>query len=270
MTNTHAGPISADDLAVALPAIAPYLRPATLLHPEAADAPDPYRSRIGGPALWPAGEPWPHCTARHLDDGYEYEEMPAGDTGIALLPVAQIRAEDAPHLPWPDGADLLQLLWCPNDHDDIQGGRFYYGPAVELRWRRIADLAPLTPPPPRRTEDDYYLPRPCVLHPEQIQDLPDRDELPAELHRAAEEFANRHDTEYWDLAPVDGWKAGGWPSWRLTDLVPVDCGACGTRMRHLFTVLSGDAPGVSVGRHGRLNIFRCPQDHNHPVGLDLQ
>ncbi|MFF3111804.1 hypothetical protein ACFVSN_21740 [Kitasatospora sp. NPDC057904] len=255
----------------AVPALASYLRPATLLHPEA-KAPTAHGSSLGGPALWPDGAPWPHCTAGHPDDAYE-DAAPRDretTTAVALVPVLRVRAADAPHLPWPDGADVLQVLWCPNDHDDIQGERYYYGPAVELHWQRADGLAPRTPPRPRRS-DDEYLPTPCVLRPEQIRDLPDRDELPGELRSAAEEFAERNGTEYHrDLACAGGWKLGGWPSWRSTDLIPVDCGACGARMRHLLTVESGDDPDVSVGRHGELHVFVCPQDLGHPVGLDLQ
>ncbi|MER7770007.1 DUF1963 domain-containing protein [Kitasatospora sp. NPDC096140] len=320
---TDSSPTPAE-LVAAVPGLAPYLRPATLLHPYAA-TPEPAASRIGGPALWPAGEPWPHCTAKHLDDDYQdvspadraiwegidralHERARAGGdphvltseeaaeqrrimagagsldltnwrlhrkvaerpaAGTALVPLAHIRAEDAPHLPWPEGTDRLQVLWCPNDHDDIQGQRFYYGPNVELHWQRAADLSPVTPPAPRRS-DEYYLPTPCALRPEQVLDLPDQDELPGELHDAAEEFAQRHELEYHRaLSCADGWKLGGWPSWHSTDLIPIDCG-CGARMVHLLTVDSGGDPDLSVGRFGELHVFVCPVDLAHPVGLDLQ
>ncbi|WP_033333089.1 MULTISPECIES: DUF1963 domain-containing protein [Streptomyces] len=250
------------ELVAAVPGLAPYLRPATLLRPYAA-TPAPQASRIGGPALWPADQPWPHCTAGHP------EEEHTAAAGTAVIVLAHLRAEDAPHLPWPDGADRLQVLWCPNDHDDIQGERYYYGPAVELHWQRAADLAPATPPPPRHS-DEYYLPTPCALRPEQVLDLPDRDELPGELHAATEEFTTRQGIEYErDHGRADGWKLGGWPSWHSTDLIPIDCG-CGARMVHLLTVESGGAPDLSVGRHGELHVFVCPADLAHPVGLDLQ
>jgi hypothetical protein len=31
--------------------------------------------------------------------------------------VLQLYASDAPDLPFPPGTDLLQLLWCPYDHE---------------------------------------------------------------------------------------------------------------------------------------------------------
>ncbi|MGW3039395.1 hypothetical protein ACWC9T_04935 [Kitasatospora sp. NPDC001159] len=260
------------ELVAAVPGLARYLRPATLLHPYAAPDADVLGGRIGGPALWPAGEPWPHCTARHPEDDYELPRRAPGASAAptALILLAHLRGEDAPHLPWPEGADRLQVLWCPNDHDDIQGERFYYGPAVELHWQRAADLAPATPPQPQRSEKEY-LPELCALRPEQLLDLPDRDELPAELNRAVEEFAERQGIEYErDLGRADGWKLGGWASWHSTDLVAIDCGRCGERMTHLLTVESGEAPDLSVGRHGELHVFVCPADTAHPVGLDLQ
>ncbi|MER7669549.1 DUF1963 domain-containing protein [Kitasatospora sp. NPDC096128] len=270
------------DLVAAVPGLARYLRPATLLHPYAAppdadlpdtDLPDATApgSRIGGPARWPAGRPWPHCTARHPE---EEDGFPRGEPGLpapatALVPLARIRAQDAPHLPWPAAADLLQVLWCPNDHDDIQGERYYYGPAVELHWQRAAELAPATPPAPRHSAEPY-LPQPCALRPEQVLDLPDRDELPGEIARAVAEFAERQGLEYErDHGRADGWKLGGWPSWHCTDLIPVDC-RCGARMTLLLTVESGDDPGLSIGRHGELHVFVCPVDLAHPVGLDIQ
>ncbi|MFE5585835.1 DUF1963 domain-containing protein [Kitasatospora sp. NPDC056531] len=269
MTDTAPSPT---ELVTAVPGLARYLRPATLLHPYAAPDAEVFGSRIGGPALWPAGEPWPHCTARHPDDDHRIPRMPPEERAAptALIPIAQLRAEDAPHLPWPQNTDLLQVLWCPNDHDDIQGERYYYGPAVGLHWRRAAELAPATPPPPLRSEEDYYLPQPCALRPEQVLDLPDRDELPEELNRAVAEFAERRGIEHErDPGRAEGWKAGGWPSWHSTDLIPIDCD-CGARMTHLLTMESGDDPGLSLGRYGELHVFVCPVDLAHPVGLDIQ
>jgi hypothetical protein len=36
----------------------------------------------------------------------------------ALVPVLQLYARDIPELPFPGQTDLLQLLWCPNWHDE--------------------------------------------------------------------------------------------------------------------------------------------------------
>jgi hypothetical protein len=36
---------------------------------------------------------------------------------VALVAVLQLYARDVPGLPFPEHADLFQLLWCPNHHD---------------------------------------------------------------------------------------------------------------------------------------------------------
>jgi hypothetical protein len=40
------------------------------------------------------------------------------DPMIGLL---QLHAADAPNIAFPDGTDLMQLLWCPHDHDEVPG-----------------------------------------------------------------------------------------------------------------------------------------------------
>ncbi|MEU9304073.1 hypothetical protein [Streptomyces sp. NPDC048269] len=101
--------------------------------------------------------------------------------------------------------------------------------------------------------------------------LPDEDELPEDLVERAEAWAQARGTEYHrGLSCREGWKAGGWPSWHLTDLEPIDCPACGTRTRLFLTVDSGDAPDLNVGRFGELRIFTCPVDPSHPIRLNVQ
>jgi hypothetical protein len=50
------------DMVAVVPELAAYARTATRLHPRPG-APGVGDSSIGGPLLWPAGEPWPVCTA---------------------------------------------------------------------------------------------------------------------------------------------------------------------------------------------------------------
>ncbi|KAB7835557.1 hypothetical protein [Streptomyces mobaraensis] len=128
----------------------------------------------------------------------------------------------------------------------------------------------LDPPQPDRA-DEGYLPRPCVLDPVEVVDLPDQEELPDDLRAEAERWAEAHGAEYHRaLACRPGWKVGGWPSWHLTDLMPIDC-TCGARMQLLLTVDSDDdGPNVCVGRYGELRVFTCPADRSHPVRLNIQ
>ncbi|MDV5143473.1 hypothetical protein R1T08_04000 [Streptomyces sp. SBC-4] len=71
------------------------------------------------------------------------------------------------------------------------------------------------------------------------------------------------------LACVPGWKAGGWPSRHLTDLMTIDC-SCGARMRLLLTLDSGHDPKLVLGRAGELRVFACPEDLTHPFRLNMQ
>ncbi|WP_404815767.1 hypothetical protein [Streptomyces thermolineatus] len=198
-------------------------------------------------------------------------EAPAA--GVAMIPVLQLFARDVPGVEWPEGTDLLQVLWCPNDHDTPPGqGPYYFGPTVALRRRSAGDVrdALAAPPAPRRTDDRYYLPRPCTVAPVETPDLPDRDELPPDLRERVDQWrGGTGRTEYRDLGCVQGWKLGGWPTWCVTDLVKIDC-VCSARMRLFLTIDSGGGPGLVVGRGGRLQVFQCPEDIGHPLRLNTQ
>ncbi|MEV0041595.1 hypothetical protein AB0H70_37525, partial [Streptomyces sp. NPDC050804] len=52
------------DVTALFPQLAPLARTATRLHPRPG-APSPHDSSVGGPLLWPADEPWPHCEGPH-------------------------------------------------------------------------------------------------------------------------------------------------------------------------------------------------------------
>ncbi|MFD0535231.1 hypothetical protein ACFQY7_17270 [Actinomadura luteofluorescens] len=96
-----------------------------------------------------------------------------------FLAFAQLYARDVPDLAPPPHADLLQVLWCPWDHDDLSC------PAVILRWRRADEVTVALDPQPEPELMEYgaYLPDPCVLYPEQIVEYQYADFLPADLHR---------------------------------------------------------------------------------------
>ncbi|MET9604870.1 hypothetical protein ABZZ17_07345 [Streptomyces sp. NPDC006512] len=192
--------------------------------------------------------------------------------GVPLVAVLQLRAQDVPTIEWPAGTDLLQVLWCPREHSGLPGQSYYWGPAVQLRHRAADSVTTRAEPPQPVDAVDSYLPRPCVLDPVGVTDLPDGDEIPEELLARAEAWAESRGTEYHrgELSCREGWKAGGWPSWHLTDLVPLDCPACGARTRLLLTMDSGDDPDLRVGRFGELRVFTCPADPSHPIRLNIQ
>ncbi|MGW2679191.1 hypothetical protein [Streptomyces sp. NPDC001436] len=56
------------DVAALFPELAPLARPAIRLHPRPG-SPSVSESSVGGPLLWPADEPWPHCDGPHPGTG---------------------------------------------------------------------------------------------------------------------------------------------------------------------------------------------------------
>ncbi len=214
------------DLVRLFPGIEAYARTATRLHPRPG-VPSVSGSHVGGMLLWPKDEPWPTCPGPHLirteiavppqfaaalmmpspEVLAALDQQVPGFTGIRtteagtvllgtevvseptaspLVPVAQLHAADVPDLRCPTGADVLQVLWCPNEHpSDIPSG-----PPVLLKWRTASSVVdPLdAPPAPVVVSDEGYLPRPCVLHPEQITEYPWWQELPEELARRVRAF----------------------------------------------------------------------------------
>ncbi|MFH8367450.1 hypothetical protein [Streptomyces sp. NPDC018031] len=267
-----------------VPALAPFARAAVRLDPvppgaasgaapdgggpgPTADgtAPSPYESSLGGPLLWPEDESWPVCreAGRAFLEGHP--------TAVPMVPVVQLRAEDAPGGWWPPGTDLLQILWCPNDHE----GAGHDGPVLDIRWRAAAEVRrPRTAPPPETWCADWdaayaYRPTACRLTPTPLTDLPYPDELPDEVRAEVDAWSARTGGDYLAFACLPGWKAGGWPTWHLTDYLPNPC-HCGAELRLLFTVASSDAPPkVIVGRFGDLRVFRCPEDAAHGFRVDV-
>ncbi|WP_431682421.1 DUF1963 domain-containing protein [Kitasatospora sp. KL5] len=206
------------DVEALFPEVVPYRRDAVRLHPRPGD-PGVRDSSMGGPLLWPAEEPWPYCEDHHPATAY----APPRDAELPLVPVLQLFAADVPELPFPPGTDLLQVVWCPFDHE--QG----HVPRPEVYWRDSSACdAERTPPRPSGAKDDY-LPRPCVLHPERVVDYPSWD-LPEETGDALEERFDEVEEgtgwSYWShLSVSEGIKAGGYPTWTQEPWWP-DCRSC--------------------------------------------
>jgi hypothetical protein len=135
------------------------------------------QSSIGGPLLWPAEEPWRTCASTSH----------AGE--VPLVAVLQLYARDIPALPHPEGADLLQILWCPLDEDDA------LGKPLLLRRDAAAVGTRLDPAPPSlpETGGDYVL-RPCVLDPETVTEYPYEDAPEDLLDGGIQEAANHDET----------------------------------------------------------------------------
>ncbi|MFD9430386.1 hypothetical protein [Streptomyces sp. NPDC060002] len=250
--------------------------PAVRLHPRRG-RPGPRDSHIGGPLWWPADEPWPRCA--------EHRDVNRRQLGpYHLVPVAQLTAADFPEIRFPEGADLVQLLWCPDWHD--QPHPEGWGQACRLFWRTAADVLNPLPegeqPEPDTHWDGDMIPLPCVLHPERVTEHSWDEELPDEL------------------SPTPGYKVGGSMSWGVTDRPEsMDCGedGCGAPLE-LFLQLDSyeyedggrfqplgergldptseagraarEPVGMTVGRGGHAGLFVCTADPRHPVSFFTQ
>ncbi|MFD7631521.1 hypothetical protein ACFV7Q_36865 [Streptomyces sp. NPDC059851] len=296
------------DVTAVLPQLAPLARPAIRLHPRPG-SPTPHDSSVGGPLLWPADEPWPYCDESHnqANDLYEAYEVRVGvdyewhEGPNPMVPVAQLYVRDVPLLRPPGRADLLQVLWCPFEHEPD------HKPPTALFWRSSAEVTDVlaAPPGPFATEYDGYVPRPCVLAPEQITEYPDPLDLSKELQQQLGDWNNWQSAgsavdSSWapypesfygsHLSRAPGWKVGGWPPWGLTDPVARFCAACGTGMVPLLTIASDEwdssnhdwipyedralaatpgtgaanPPEVQISRGNHLQLYVCPESPDHP------
>nr|WP_031225212.1 hypothetical protein [Streptomyces roseochromogenus] len=327
------------DIEAVFPELGSHRRGCTRLHPRPGN-PNATDNSIGGPLLWPAGEAWPACQEPHprdrgrsVDDIHEWRRILAeawrrspgsGPTPeelqrlsvleqehhvpgitdthpVPLLPLAQFFARDVPGLAGPDGADVLQVLWCPfSAHGDLAT------PGIHLRWRNSSKVGELLaePPLPAVIGDDEYVPEPCVLHPEPVTEHEYIGLLDAGLQERiygwedgqaeADEFEGHEPPRYQtDLSTAPGWKVGGFATWETSGPYQVVC-TCGSPMcplltiastewedetiswvpvedRHLAEEFEANTPTrVTVGRGGSLTIFTCPTDPRHPHQVTLQ
>ncbi|MEU8289773.1 hypothetical protein [Streptomyces pseudogriseolus] len=309
------------------PELAPLTRPAIRLHPRPG-SPSVKDSSVGGPLLWPADEPWPHCEDAHLHGDSGFRESPAAirldryrraqrhddpygpsftpeevaaleqkaarlaerldaghplpaDCPVPLLPVAQLYLRDVPLLRPPGEADLLQLLWCPYDHEPD------WKPATRVFWRSAASAASVTdvlatPPEPYEANYDGYVPEPCVLAPEAITEYPCSLDLSPEVRQVVQDWSRwqaaravvhgsyeEYPAEFYDahLADAPGWKVGGWPPWGRTDPNPRYCAVCEVRMVPLLTIASFEWDGETYGwapQEERAAAYA----HGHLAGLN--
>lgn len=175
-----------------------------------------------------------------------------------LLPVLQIHAYQVPWFPLPHGAEVLQVLWCPCQHDEFEARPFngYDGaPWVQVRYHgEGTGPARFTPPEPLVIGAVGLLPERCVLRPESVVEYPRLAALDRSLAgriRAWESAGSDRDGDRRaphdydrDHATAPGWKLGGHPEWhagRPSDppAAPIRCG-CGAAMRFLVAIPSSE------------------------------
>lgn len=222
------------------------------LHPRRGEVAELLGSKLGGTFLWPKSEPWPTCDEVGPPEWSVATELPADAPQPALVPVLQLRAADAPELPFPRGTDLFQLLWCPTDHT----ANFVAKPFVF--WRDSRDLVDSPVSISATTAPDgNYVPTPCALHLERVREFPhilDLDETLKEKLKAwrlpndmAGFFGGPTTMYEWALSVCPSNKIGGNVFWGMDDETP-NCDACGTKLRHLLSLTDSEYDGGTFPR----------------------
>lgn len=219
------------DIGAIIPELQSYAATTVRLRPRRGN-PGVSESSVSRPLLWPADEPWPWCT-----ESSEHERP------NAYQPLLQVFARDAPTMFFPEGSDLLQLLWCPNERCSPAGPALAGCPRPLARWRRSADVTDVLPAPPMPEVvfDEWFPCNPCVVSPESVVEYPYATDLPPELRHRIDDWEaageGKGERSYDDaLSVVPGTKTGGHPSWgALLDPHWPDC-VCGRRMSYLLTI----------------------------------
>ncbi|GLY51202.1 hypothetical protein [Lentzea sp. NBRC 102530] len=250
-----------------IPGIEAWERPVVVLNP-VPGAPTAADSHLGGPLLWPADEPWPWCESGH--SGYVQVQDCENDR-VPHFAAAQFYRRDFPELPFPDGTDLLQVLFCPLYH------RANGGPGVRLHWRASGSVgAVLTDVPAPALREPEFFPRPMVFEPERTTEYPAPDELPEEMVATFSFLQDPDDHDDHDEWPdlARGSKIGGWTAWYHTERPEGRCSECGAPVPQGLALSSserkpGEKAGWLFGDHGSLNVFLCSNDPRHPFTVEV-
>jgi hypothetical protein len=195
---TFSTPQPAKDVLALIPELKSLIKVAVRLHPRISEEPKPEESKIGGQFLWPKDERWP-----------------ADDAKQVMIPVLQLRSDDAGPIRFPDGKNLMQLFWSGRPGSD----------AVKIVWRsRSAVGDELAPSPILAQAHPRLEPFPCRLFPERIAEFPDYLSLPEETRKQVGERVGQVDYHLL-LSVARGWKVGGYPIIAAA-ADPITCPTC--------------------------------------------
>jgi hypothetical protein len=124
-----------------------------------------------------------------------------------MVAVAQLTAADFPEIAFPQGTDLLQILWCVGYHDPFTPCR--------VVWRRASEVTEILDDPPVPDLEgelpgfyETYIPRPCVLHPERLIEYPWWGDLPDDLGERLQAWDKDKDLLD-EVSTAPGFKVGG-------------------------------------------------------------
>jgi hypothetical protein len=141
-------------------------------------------------------------------------QVPPEGATVPLAPVLQLNQRDFPRMPFPPGADLMQLFWCPF----LSGIR---APEPFVFWRNSKAVSRPRRSPPIVPSEWGLVPVECRLHLEEIIDYPDeyapdvRPRYTQALWDAVNAWvatfppAARGYQYWWSNCPAA--KVGGWP-----------------------------------------------------------
>ncbi len=225
------------DLAQLVPELSSLSRITTRLHPHRALAPLPLGiSKIGGRFLWPVEEAWPVCPVCDVD----------------LVPVLQLRRQDASNIEFPDDTDLLQMFWCAveSTHE--------YQPEPRIWWRDSSTIqatredSPDLSEFPRTSDDEGYIPFECRVYPEEVVEYPVGDDRELLLDPAAADQLKRH-LETFSLGAADD----------LQERFTSEYGPSDAWSLAFYEL--GQCPGSKVG--GRPGLVRDGVQFDHLVTL---
>lgn len=258
MTDTTQVPAEREDdlarLLATMPGLDSFARTVVRLRPRRGE-PGIRNSHVGGPMLWPADEPWPHCAS--ADHG-------SADDPVPMVSVVQLYAADVPEISFPEGTDLVQIVWCPEPH--VLPKPSFQGKDCRVFWRRAGEIryGPDVQPDPWKHWDAEWdeVPQPCTVHPERVVEYPWWQELPVGLRKQLKGSDELFDL-YWQESLTDGWKVGGSKSWASSDMPEsLGCPECAAPLGLLLQVDSYESlPLVSENPH----TYLCTVTGRHLV-----
>ena len=269
-----------------LPARFPFLeyKTAIRLHPRQRKVEDPRASKIGGHIAWPVDEEVPRCPE---------DKSP-------MIAVLQLRKEDVPEMPFPEGKNLFQMLWCPRDlsHEEDRPE-----PIPAFYWRDSEALVHIRDKLPDPVDPEGELcPKECALSPERVEkDLPSgtvmdfgKNNLTAVnnwIRKNAKEELDRINGWLYDFyrsyfSVVPGTKVGGYADFGDDAIYP-PCDHCKKQMEHLLTIASSEetrlepfvegkmtpaqreakenGPNLCIGDVGNYHVFICRRCEDWPT-----
>lgn len=203
------------------PELVKAIRPALLLGQRKAAKLDLLESKLGGVFGWPEGEP------------------PPERLGKRLHPIIQLRKDDFPLVPFPNGRDVLQVFWHPDDIATQAKAQHKAGlvtlpippsrvPAA--KWWNSRELTGQIAPPKMQAIHKGLVPMcACRLEPVLVDDLP-RDATDVPGLRQQDLMEDRNFYLHFGNA-----KVGGHPSWTPAGKPTPQC-RCGKPMNLLISL----------------------------------